>query len=338
MKIHCIVDKQFKDKDLLKFRAEMDKNYLFEYKYSVLEASKLTIEERNKSLYYTDDTIYNLIANINADAIIIFIAIKNWKDGDNALRGYKLGRIFNGKYVMVVKERAGYEQTAEHEILHTIDDYVKAKNGTNLATIMGVKDFDEDVVHNAMYWKKRKYDYNEVWVKISPHIREADNLFETLKGLWELQKQKMFWNYEKIMSYKNFTEKDFTNFYKMDKDFLMILDKLFDFIGKVKITSDWREDIRSAHSSGKCVDLDIDGGKLYKQIHKLYRKGKGKEMFIKVKGMIEQSKFDLDDKQAVALLFLFKNGCNRIGLYNGHFHFDFDTTKPQNVLWTGTSE
>lgn len=85
------------------------------------------------------------------------------------------GAIFyaNLKYpLQIVKIRPQDDETADHEDMHLFGYYVRLYLNFDLATLFGVKDWDEDVVH-ARDPRFTEYEYDEVWKIIEPKVTEA---------------------------------------------------------------------------------------------------------------------------------------------------------------------
>lgn len=177
---YCLVDSQAGSgyKKLTNFKREMQKHYPCEFTIKQIDGRKVDWVERKQKFYASDEYVFTYTKQIeaehgtNVDAVLFFIDNRNWKQGRARLNGFKLGRVFNGFYVAFTRLRRGYKDTAEHEVLHFIDEYVKVNTGRKLEDILQVKDFDTNVVHGLEYWQKGYY-YDQVWQAIAPHISEA---------------------------------------------------------------------------------------------------------------------------------------------------------------------
>jgi len=185
---YCVVDRR-----ATKAREQLDAYIeemrdLYPIRVTIEEFDGDTIEwvERRKRYYATDSFVFEYTKRIHrehgtdVDAVMFFVDRKNFKQGKVRLRGFKLGRIFNGYHVAFTRYRRGYEQTAEHESLHFIDEYVKENTGIKLERVLNVDDFDDDVVHSQLYWRDLKYKYDEVWANIGSYISNA--VFQRRKG------------------------------------------------------------------------------------------------------------------------------------------------------------
>lgn len=178
---YCLVDKDFpsSQKKLKKFTQELERLHNCKFTFEEFDARKIEWVERNKKFYASDSYVYGFTNRINQkygkeiDAVLFFVSDDNWKQGAVRLRGFKLGRIFNGYYATFTRYRSDYAETGEHEILHFIDEYIKANIGVSLESKFGVQDFDDDIVHSPLYWKQLNYKYDEVWNKILTNISDA---------------------------------------------------------------------------------------------------------------------------------------------------------------------
>lgn len=106
---------------------------------------------------------------------IVKFFLSDWKAARSKNDKPVLGRAYRrfAKYpVHLVKIRRDDDKTAEHEDFHTFDDVVRIYLGVSLAQIMGVDDFNEDVVH-ARDPRFTEYEYDRVWEEIAPYVEEA---------------------------------------------------------------------------------------------------------------------------------------------------------------------
>jgi hypothetical protein len=182
-KLHlfCYVDKDSRKayRDLIEYKAEMERLHPCEFTIVEFDSTDLSFETRNRKIYATDASVFKFTEPVykkygkKVDAVKFFIDKKNWKQGEIRLNGYKLGRIFHGYYVTFTHYRRDYEQTAEHELLHLVDEYTYENTGVRFETVFGIKDFDQDIVHSQKYWKDEHYNYDEVWKVISPYVTNA---------------------------------------------------------------------------------------------------------------------------------------------------------------------
>lgn len=108
--------------------------------------------------------------------------------------------------------------------------------------------------------------------------------------------------YQNLM---HFESSEFDEPYEMEQEFLAGLDRARELAGlPFKLTSDWRQDEKSSHHTGKAVDI---------QARSSY-----------VRFRIVQA--------------LMSVGFVRIGVYDRHVHVDMDDSRPYTVLWIGVSQ
>lgn len=177
LKIACYKES---DESISEFKKEMSKFDLFSFEEKDID-EEITWQEESNAMIFSDDYCNYLAKKSEADFVMVFLSSKNWKQGKVGLKGFHVGGSFDGKYVMGVRMRSGYEDTAEHELLHAIDDYIQKYAGIKIEQFLGVKDFDNDIVHNYTYWK-RGYVYDSVWEKIAPFLRLAKLKRPTLEA------------------------------------------------------------------------------------------------------------------------------------------------------------
>lgn len=178
--IYCFVDKDSPRsyRKLEDFIEEMEDLYPVEFIIEEFDATEAIWVERFGKKYLDDAYITGKCAPVylkhkeNVDIVHFFIDEDNWQNTENRLYGFQLGKRHFDYYICVTKFRRGYEDTAEHETLHTLDNYVWFYANLNLASLFGVSNFDSGVVHNPDYWKK-DYFYDEVWEKIAPVLSIA---------------------------------------------------------------------------------------------------------------------------------------------------------------------
>jgi hypothetical protein len=193
---YCLVDKHApsSQRELTSFMKEMKKLHACKFTIEEIDGRDVRWEERNKKKYVTDSYVFTVADKVSkeygkkVDSLSFFLDDKNFEQGDVRLRGFKLGRIFHGYYITVTKFRKGYEGTAEHEVLHFVDEFIKLNSGVVLEHLFGVRDFDSDIVHSQKYWKDLNYNYDEVWERISTLLSEAV-FSRRVPGLWAQLRQ-----------------------------------------------------------------------------------------------------------------------------------------------------
>lgn len=177
MKAYCFVDK---GENIDRFRNQVDK-YLDGVSWEVVEKD-LSIAPWE---YYTADAkgiskrwIRAIIAGLNntyyntLDHVAFFVSSNNWENSDRDIWGWHLGSPIGGAEVTITKMRDDYHDTAIHEFMHTLDDYIYVHTGINLATVLGVEDFDKDVVHGRDP-RYTEYNYEDVLKEIQPYFTQA---------------------------------------------------------------------------------------------------------------------------------------------------------------------
>lgn len=102
--------------------------------------------------------------------VLLFLA-DQWEGRDNNL-GFHLAFPHNGYRIGVTRRRRGWEDTAEHELLHAADWIIRTYLGMRLEGIFDVTDFAEDVVHGRDP-RFNEYRYDEVWKTLSPYLNTA---------------------------------------------------------------------------------------------------------------------------------------------------------------------
>lgn len=214
--IHSFVDKNAKipERELQLFKKEMERLYPIELSIELIDGRDVRWTERNQKQYAHDEYVFEHTYPLYkkrqklVDFVKFFVTDENFKQGNVRLNGFKLGRIFNSYYVTFTRfRRRDWWETAEHEILHAVDEFVKANGGFVLETLFGIKDFDKEIVHSQKYWKDQNYKYDEVWKKIAPYLSEAVkyrrlgfklDLLRLIVSLYHQIKQQTQWNSNSI--------------------------------------------------------------------------------------------------------------------------------------------
>jgi len=161
---------------IAEFKDEMERTHTCIFTEQEFDASEIDWEDRRERFFASDSFVFKHTQAIykehgtNVDGVKFFVSDKNWRQGKFRLKGFKLGRIFNTYHVGFTRIRFA-KDTGEHEVLHFVDEFVKENTGISLEAVMGVNDFDEDVVHKPGY--KDGYNYDDAWVKISDHVANA---------------------------------------------------------------------------------------------------------------------------------------------------------------------
>lgn len=116
---------------------------------------------------------------------VIQILMTDWQRPRSL--GFDYSRAFSGYRLNIVKHRRGWEDSAEHELLHAAKDTIAIYLGINLESVFGVASFDEDVVHGRDP-RFTEYEYDEVWATIAPYLRRAISVRKG-RALLSYQKQ-----------------------------------------------------------------------------------------------------------------------------------------------------
>lgn len=107
------------------------------------------------------------------DGIQFFLPMADWPESRNLL-GRMFNRQFSGYLTSCTRMRTGYEKTAEHELLHKVDNWVKIYLGISIERILNLSDWDDVVVHgdvpNDGY---EEYSYDLAWQQINPYLTQA---------------------------------------------------------------------------------------------------------------------------------------------------------------------
>jgi hypothetical protein len=105
------------------------------------------------------------------DVIQFLVDQKDWKGRDNN-RGYHIAQTFSGYEVCVVKHRKGWEDTAEHELMHTLDNLARRYLNIDIEKTVDVRDWDDDVVHGEDK-RFKEYSYTKPFKAVWAVIQRA---------------------------------------------------------------------------------------------------------------------------------------------------------------------
>jgi len=184
---YCMVDKRASRayRELEAYKTEMSRHYPCKFTVEEFDGADIDWEVRRNKAYASDNFVLKHTARIAAkhgktvDSVKFFVSNSSWVNDDVRLLGFKLGRVFNGYYVTFTKYRRGYQDTAEHEDLHFIDEFALLNANVRFETLLEVDDFDKDIVHGKQYWE-RGYNYDRIWQVIGPHI--SNGVFNRRNG------------------------------------------------------------------------------------------------------------------------------------------------------------
>lgn len=121
------------------------------------------------------------------DAVQFFLPLEDWPER-RTLLGRMRNRYFSGYLTSCTRMRSGYEKTAEHELLHKVDNWVKTYLGISIERILGISDWDDVVVHGDVPGDQyTEYNYDQAWKDIQPYLNEAlvKRKHEALLGYFE---------------------------------------------------------------------------------------------------------------------------------------------------------
>jgi hypothetical protein len=187
MHYHLYIDKDDRNwrRRIEQFKSEMERLHTCTFTEEEFDASDIVWDDRRERKYASDEYVFTKTQpvydaqNTNVDAVLFFVSEKHWRQGRYRLKGFKLGRVFNGYYVGFVRMKYA-KDTGEHEVLHLVDEFIKTNAGVSLEQVFKVDDFDSDIVHSQKYWKDLDYKYDEVWGKLSDHLSNA--VFQRRQG------------------------------------------------------------------------------------------------------------------------------------------------------------
>lgn len=107
------------------------------------------------------------------DGVQFFLPLKDWPESRNLL-GRMFNRSFSGYLTSCTRMRSGYHKTAEHELLHKADNWVRIYLGISIERILGISDWDDVVVHGDVPGDEfTEYNYDRAWEIIRPYVDEA---------------------------------------------------------------------------------------------------------------------------------------------------------------------
>jgi len=104
------------------------------------------------------------------DLLHLFVSEKNWHDLNTL--GWKIGSQVNGCQIALTKYRKNYDDTAIHEVLHAVWDYIRVQLGVNPETVIGVSE-DGGVHGDAPGYTEYEY---------AKFIREIKSLYQEAVG------------------------------------------------------------------------------------------------------------------------------------------------------------
>lgn len=107
---------------------------------------------------------------VSVDAIQIFINPRDWHN--KKIRGRHYNKRRSGYQVSITKHDRLYARTADHEDMHKYDNIVRIYTGTRLEDVVGVTDWDDDVVHGEDS-RFTRYEHETPYDMIYKHLNKA---------------------------------------------------------------------------------------------------------------------------------------------------------------------
>lgn len=201
MKILLLVDKKIKQSQLDEMKNKVSEMYqdnagvelvFFEERRDLSNLPKeyySTGNEGIKRSYIQSATseIYKRYAK-ELHQVVFLVHRDNWNL--EGVWGWNLSKVYNGYGVQQCRfdsvNIANAIGTLYHELMHDHDSFIYTYTGKRIAPLVGIKDWDDDVVHGGRYsgviseWKYIRYNENQKALKaIGQSLREA--LEEKLK-------------------------------------------------------------------------------------------------------------------------------------------------------------
>lgn len=133
-------------------------------------------EDKGKfSQQYLDEIAAYVYAKYaeDIDLIQLFLDRKDWHMS-SGIHGIQWHMARNGYQIAAVNAYfKGYEATLEHEMWHSFDNIVQIYLGISLAGVLGVKNFDDDVVHRRGPNRKYLNWYGDLYPTVLPFVMQA---------------------------------------------------------------------------------------------------------------------------------------------------------------------
>ncbi|MDQ0316393.1 hypothetical protein [Amorphus orientalis] len=106
------------------------------------------------------------------DAVQFFIEPEDWQTVRRTTVGRQYHKVYSSYLTAIVKRYRHYGRVAEHELTHMLDDIVRIYLGISLARIVGVDDWDEDVVHGRDT-RFEEYEYDRAFEEVKLYVSAA---------------------------------------------------------------------------------------------------------------------------------------------------------------------
>lgn len=105
------------------------------------------------------------------DAIQFFS--REWTNPPNKnIWGRMWNRFYSGYLLSYTKLRNGYNDTARHELMHKVDNWVYVYLGIKLEDVVNVEDWDDAVVHGEDP-RYKEYNYDDAWNDVHDLVHKA---------------------------------------------------------------------------------------------------------------------------------------------------------------------
>ena len=132
---------------------------------------------------WVDDRTKEVFRKYGKNVDGVMFVLSKWENGKRRINGLQPGYVSNTYDTMFVKGDSS--DVAFHELKHTLDNLVRVHLGISFEKLLGVKDWDDVVVHDPEY----RYDFlwrlQEVWGYVEEVIRQRRR-FEKLNSLMKL--------------------------------------------------------------------------------------------------------------------------------------------------------
>jgi hypothetical protein len=179
MRIHTIIGNNQTEDSQTEFVEEMQKNFSVSFSHSFQDYEHVPWESYKDGALgiekrWIKNDLTRLYANHGEFIDIVAYAVPEpyWENGTRAIWGWHVGRQIRDYEVIIYQMRPDYFDTAEHEVFHCLDDIVWEYLGYSLEDVLGVSDYDQDVIHgNDPRFEEYKWD--DIAEQIAPHVEKA---------------------------------------------------------------------------------------------------------------------------------------------------------------------
>jgi hypothetical protein len=112
----------------------------------------------------------------------IMVIPDDWENGKKKINGVHLGVTFSSYQVTLVKDTRKYYEVAMHEIKHMLDNLMRTYHKISAEAIVGVRDWDDDVVHDKHNRYYFEYQLEQIWPYVEKVI-ERRRLYDKLSAI-----------------------------------------------------------------------------------------------------------------------------------------------------------